>query len=140
MSQYHLLCTGGRFLVAYQIIAVLAVYLLITAVMNQSSAFMLSHQTRLLLSLGAVPFLFPCLCLLPLLHRSNSAASAACTQKVADSVFILAAACGQVSRLNCTVAAPVLDLLADSFVKCQNQLGGCSCSSAVQQISCNRSI
>ena len=48
-------CAGGRFLIAYHTIAVLAVYLLITAVVNQSDSFMLSHQTRLLLSLGACP-------------------------------------------------------------------------------------
>lgn len=53
MSQLRSWSAGGRFLVAYQIIAVLAVYLLITAVMNQSDTFMLTHQTRLLLSLGA---------------------------------------------------------------------------------------
>lgn len=40
---------------AYQIIALLAVYLLITAVVDQSATIALGHQTRLLLSLGAGP-------------------------------------------------------------------------------------
>ena len=34
---------GGRFLVAYQIIALLAVYLLITAVVDQSATIDLAH-------------------------------------------------------------------------------------------------
>ena len=46
---------GGRFLVAYQIIALLALYLLVTAVVDQSATIALAHQTRLLLSLGARP-------------------------------------------------------------------------------------
>lgn len=45
-------CAGGRFLSAYQIMTALAIYLMATAVMDQSSAFMLNHQTRMLLSIG----------------------------------------------------------------------------------------
>lgn len=46
--------TGGRFLFAYQIMTVLAIYLMITAVMDQSPSFMLNHQTRMLLSIGTI--------------------------------------------------------------------------------------
>ncbi|DBA71965.1 TPA: hypothetical protein ACH3X2_010713 [Trebouxia sp. C0005] len=46
--------TGGRFLSAYQIMTALAIYLMATAVMDQSSAFMLNHQTRMLLSIGTI--------------------------------------------------------------------------------------
>lgn len=60
---------GGRFLMAYQIIALLALYLLITAVVDQSATIALAHQTRLLLSLGADPLSFSCLMSLSTLLR-----------------------------------------------------------------------
>ncbi|KAL3138776.1 hypothetical protein ABBQ32_005620 [Trebouxia sp. C0010 RCD-2024] len=53
-SEPKICTTGGRFLMAYQIIALLAVYLLITAVVDQSATIALGHQTRLLLSLGTI--------------------------------------------------------------------------------------
>ena len=37
---------------AYQIMTALAIYLMTTAVMDQSPSFMLNHQTRMLLSIG----------------------------------------------------------------------------------------
>lgn len=43
---------GGRFLFAYQIMTALAIYLMTTAVMDQSPSFMLNYQTRMLLSIG----------------------------------------------------------------------------------------
>ncbi|DBA83628.1 hypothetical protein WJX77_000101 [Trebouxia sp. C0004] len=53
-TQPQFCTTGGRFLFAYQIMTVLAIYLMTTAVMDQSPSFMLNHQTRMLLSIGTI--------------------------------------------------------------------------------------
>ena len=63
-------CTGGRFLSAYQIMTVLAVYLMTTAVVDQSPTFMLNHQTRMILSAGGHHVT---LCILKSLERACTA-------------------------------------------------------------------
>ena len=90
---------GRRFLIAYQIIAVLAVYLLITAVMNQSDTFILSHQTRLLLSLGAHPLLLTSLVLVPPFQNLDAAAPACFVVQTAASCHVLCHAVASLLQL-----------------------------------------